>query len=211
MLAYVAAGRLVGYFEPHMHAWDCLAGLLMVEEAGGRTGPYPAVLAGDPSLETHTLFRPRDLSPFGPANPLPIVAWANGACRNNSSEYRNFLTEIASHGFLVVAIGPAARTLVIGTGDSGGGSESSQLIDGVDWAIAQNETEGGEYFGKIATGRIALMGHSCGGAQALDVTRDPRVTTTVLWNSGVWRQPPAAPALFPRLASGCWRAPQGAT
>ena len=40
MLAYVAAGRLVGYFEPHMHAWDCLAGLLMVEEAGGRAAPY---------------------------------------------------------------------------------------------------------------------------------------------------------------------------
>ncbi len=36
MLAYVAAGRLIGYYEPHMNAWDCIAGLLMVEEAGGR-------------------------------------------------------------------------------------------------------------------------------------------------------------------------------
>lgn len=35
MLAEVAAGRLAGYFEPHMNAWDCLGGLLMVEEAGG--------------------------------------------------------------------------------------------------------------------------------------------------------------------------------
>jgi myo-inositol-1(or 4)-monophosphatase len=41
MLAYVAAGRLAGYLEPDMHAWDCLAGLLLVREAGGRTGPYP--------------------------------------------------------------------------------------------------------------------------------------------------------------------------
>jgi len=41
MLAYVAAGRLAGYLEPHMHAWDCLAGLLLVREAGGRTAPYP--------------------------------------------------------------------------------------------------------------------------------------------------------------------------
>ncbi len=41
MLAYVAAGRLAGYVEPHMHAWDCLAGLLMVREAGGRTAPFP--------------------------------------------------------------------------------------------------------------------------------------------------------------------------
>lgn len=35
-LAYVAAGRLVGYIEQHMHAWDCLAGQLLIEEAGGR-------------------------------------------------------------------------------------------------------------------------------------------------------------------------------
>lgn len=35
MLAYVASGRLIGYAEPHMNAWDCLAGQLMVAEAGG--------------------------------------------------------------------------------------------------------------------------------------------------------------------------------
>ena len=36
MLAYVAAGRLIGYTEPHMNAWDCLAGQLLVAQAGGR-------------------------------------------------------------------------------------------------------------------------------------------------------------------------------
>lgn len=41
MLAQVATGRLAAYFEPHMHPWDCLAGLLMVREAGGWTAPYP--------------------------------------------------------------------------------------------------------------------------------------------------------------------------
>ena len=35
MLAYVAAGRLIGYAEPHMNAWDCLAGQLLIAEAGG--------------------------------------------------------------------------------------------------------------------------------------------------------------------------------
>lgn len=34
-LAYVAAGRLIGYSEDHMNAWDCLAGQLLVAEAGG--------------------------------------------------------------------------------------------------------------------------------------------------------------------------------
>lgn len=45
MLAYVAAGRLLGYVEEHMNAWDCLAGLLLVEEAGGRVvTPDPATV-----------------------------------------------------------------------------------------------------------------------------------------------------------------------
>lgn len=40
MLAYVAGGRLLGYCEPHMNAWDCVAAILMVEEAGGKVQPY---------------------------------------------------------------------------------------------------------------------------------------------------------------------------
>ncbi len=36
MLSYVASGRLIAYAEPHMNAWDCLAGQLLVAEAGGR-------------------------------------------------------------------------------------------------------------------------------------------------------------------------------
>lgn len=44
MLAYVAAGRLIGYYEPHINAWDCLAGIVLVQEAGGRVNDF---LAGD--------------------------------------------------------------------------------------------------------------------------------------------------------------------
>jgi myo-inositol-1(or 4)-monophosphatase len=41
MLAYVAAGRLAGYYEPHMNAWDCLAGLFLVDRAGGWAAEFP--------------------------------------------------------------------------------------------------------------------------------------------------------------------------
>ena len=40
MLAWVAAGRVVGYYEPYMHAWDCLAGYCLVKEAGGWVHPF---------------------------------------------------------------------------------------------------------------------------------------------------------------------------
>jgi myo-inositol-1(or 4)-monophosphatase len=41
MLAHVAAGRFDAFVEPHMHPWDALAGLLLIEEAGGRVCDYP--------------------------------------------------------------------------------------------------------------------------------------------------------------------------
>lgn len=39
-LAYVADGRSDGYIELHMNSWDCLAGLLLVSEAGGMVCPF---------------------------------------------------------------------------------------------------------------------------------------------------------------------------
>ncbi|MFD1796153.1 inositol monophosphatase [Paracoccus aurantiacus] len=42
MLAFVAAGRLVGYCEPRMALWDCLAGYALIEAAGGRVGEIGA-------------------------------------------------------------------------------------------------------------------------------------------------------------------------
>ena len=58
-LAYVAAGRMLGYVEEHMNAWDCLAGQLLVAEAGGAVEDQDAdemiraggrVIAGAPQV-----------------------------------------------------------------------------------------------------------------------------------------------------------------
>ena len=38
--AYVAAGRLDGYWEGKLRPWDCAAGYLLVREAGGRVTDY---------------------------------------------------------------------------------------------------------------------------------------------------------------------------
>ena len=39
-LAYVAAGRVDGFFEESLAPWDMMAGALMVEEAGGRVSRF---------------------------------------------------------------------------------------------------------------------------------------------------------------------------
>ena len=41
MLAWVAAGRLVGYIEPRMSIWDCCAAYCLINEAGGTTRDLP--------------------------------------------------------------------------------------------------------------------------------------------------------------------------
>ena len=34
-MAYVAAGRLDGYFQKNLNIWDIAAGIILIKEAGG--------------------------------------------------------------------------------------------------------------------------------------------------------------------------------
>lgn len=166
-----------------------------VVENGG-TGKYSALMLTEPSLPTHTVFRPKDLSPFGSKEKLPIIAWGNGACANSPWEHVNFLNEVASHGFIVIAIGPIPAESGERTRSS---SKSSQLLDAIDWAIAQNKDQSSPYFGKLDVNNIAVSGMSCGGLQTLEVAADPRIKTIGVFNSGVIGTPgggmPGMPAI----------------
>ncbi|MCS5959838.1 hypothetical protein LNP74_04710 [Klebsiella pneumoniae subsp. pneumoniae] len=42
MSAWAAAGRLIGYYEPHMNPWDALPGLVLMREAGGASNDFLA-------------------------------------------------------------------------------------------------------------------------------------------------------------------------
>ena len=151
-----------------------------VEDGG--TGPYKALMISETTLPTHTVFRPKELSSFGQKNKLPVIAWGNGACANSPWEHVNFLSEVASFGFLVVAIGPMPKD----EGDHGSGrSTSSQMLDAINWAIAQNSDKTSPYYNKIDVKKIAVSGMSCGGLQTLETAPDPRVTTAVICNSGI--------------------------
>ena len=139
----------------------------------------------DNSLTTHTVLRPNDLSVFGKSQKLPIIAWGNGACANSPWEHINFLSEVASYGFLVIAIGPMPQE-----GEKGGGrSTSTQLTDAINWAIAQNSDKNSPFYAKLDISKIAVSGMSCGGLQTLEVAPDPRVSTAVICNSGSFIQP----------------------
>ena len=52
MLCYVAAGRLIGYYEPHINSWDCLAAVVIIEAAGGRCNHF---LAGEGMIKGNAI------------------------------------------------------------------------------------------------------------------------------------------------------------
>jgi dienelactone hydrolase len=182
------------------------------------SGQWPAIMESDAGLPNHTVYRPARL----PDAKLPIVAFANGGCENVGSRFRPFLTEIASHGYLAIAIGPIAPQAFESTGKPDGkpvrvapapGSPAAahpeladstslepgstrpsptyaaQLNQAIDWALAENARSGSPYFGKLDPSRIAVMGQSCGGLQAIDAAHDPRVRTLAVLNSGVFPAP----------------------
>lgn len=72
MLAYVAAGRLIGYFEPHINAWDCLAAIVLVQEAGGQVNDFLAdegLRRGNPIVAAGPALYPKLLALIVPAEP----------------------------------------------------------------------------------------------------------------------------------------------
>jgi len=152
---------------------------------GGGTGPYKAVMREEPTLPAHTVFAPQDLSAFDAQHPLPVLVWGNGACTNSPWEHFKFLNEIASHGYLVVATGyiPMEERPF-----EGPMSTTQQQIESIDWAIAQNDDPNSPYYQKVDAGHICAAGMSCGGLQTLYNCADPRITTMMVCNSGLFKQ-----------------------
>ena len=166
------------------------------------SGPHRAVMEMDPSLADHTIYHPVDLAAAGK---LPILVWGNGGCVDSGSSFRWFLSDIASYGYLVIANGkitpprmenfrepyapvepanPASIAAIAKTLPPPA-THSAQLNEAISWAIAENSRPGSRYFGRLDTAKIAVAGQSCGGVQAIEASSDPRVTTTIVMNSGM--------------------------
>jgi myo-inositol-1(or 4)-monophosphatase len=61
-LAYVAAGRLIGYIESHLNSWDGAAGVAIVQAAGGMVNDFltdESLLKGAPIIATNDTLYPK--------------------------------------------------------------------------------------------------------------------------------------------------------
>ena len=170
------------------------------------SGPYKAVMAVEATLPNQVIYYPADLAQLG-ARKLPVIIWGNGSCLYAGNRYRSFLTEVASHGYLVIAGGPMGPVeLEVGPqsnpaprqGGPGRGAQPAAPTTGsqervtvplmksaIDWALQQNAAAGSRFNGRLDANAVVVMGHSCGGGLAVQLaTEDPRVSALGIWFSG---------------------------
>ena len=148
------------------------------------TGPNDPVLETHPGLPDWTVYRPKDLED----GPLPLLVWANGGCLKNGTIHGQFLLEVASHGFIALADGkpyPSNNDPAIG-GLRGLGAGGAPMVAAIDWILAENERPCSPLYHKIDARKIAVAGQSCGGTMSLAAAGDPRVTTAIINNSGLF-------------------------
>jgi hypothetical protein len=146
---------------------------------------YDVVREAAPGLPGYTVYRPANLElAWGIRGKLPVVAWGNGGCRITNDDVTYFLTQIAAHGFVVVAVGdsdchkdptPPGVFNVPGP---------EPLLKAITWATSRPGHGGPWYSNQLDKSKIVVMGWSCGGIQALEAGADPRVRSVVALNTG---------------------------
>jgi hypothetical protein len=153
-----------------------------INRSGG-SGQYKARVFEDPSLPGHTFFAPKSI-PQG--KKLPLLVWGNGGCMGLGQTHGNILTDIASHGYVVIANGKANPPDVYF-------SKNTDMFDAVLWA----QKEGAKY--NIDTESVASAGQSCGGMQAYTGAQAPGIKTSIIFNSGLLTTPALRPKLGPAI------------
>ena len=166
---------------------------------GGGSGPYKAVMTDVESLPGFTIYRPGDIQSASKVEgALPVVLFGNGGCYRSSQPYAKFLTEIASHGYVLMAVGEwriehdpdEAKVWELDDEKSTlKTNDAKSLVNtALNWLEKENQRAGSEFYQTVNTHNVAAMGYSCGGVQALimGTLGDKRIKTVVGMNTGAF-------------------------
>jgi hypothetical protein len=116
-----------------------------------------------------TVVYPTELGKGGVKQPFAV--WGNDAGAQGPDYYRNINDLVPSHGIVVYITHRSTET-------------GSELIEGIDWMIAESSRAGSLFEGKLDTTHIASMGHSMGSLATFAIAGDSRLTTTVHLSGG---------------------------
>ncbi|MCR4582653.1 MAG: alpha/beta hydrolase [Prevotella sp.] len=167
---------------------------MKVPDFGG-SGPYKAIAVREQSLPDFVVYHPVNMDmalmterpqmfATGDAKKekLPVLVFCNGGCMDTSIGYENMLTDIASYGYVVVAIG---ELQMFAQHEKDQHTPSSMVQKALDWICQQAGDASSPYYNKIDTEKMAAAGHSCGGAQVLANAADSRLKTYLILNAGM--------------------------
>ncbi len=149
----------------------------------GGSGAFKSVAVSEETLPGFVVYRPQDLYWAATREKaLPILIWGNGACVDTSIDYERMLIELASKGYMVVAVGD----IQFEKKDRKDNHTSSDLLaQAIDWVKTQAADKKSIYYGNVDTTKIAAAGHSCGGAQVLANAANPDIKTCLILNAGM--------------------------
>ena len=149
----------------------------------GGSGQYKAIAATEESLADFVVYRPENIGKaVENEGKLSVLVWANGGCMNSSIHHEKLLTEVASNGYIIVAIGELQMTVGERVHQH---TPDEELLKALDWISVQAKTKGTDYYKNIDLSKIAAGGQSCGGAQVFRVGDDSRIKTYMIVNSGM--------------------------
>ncbi len=118
----------------------------------GGTGPYSAIATEDASLPGMTIFRPRDLSPFGEAK-TENYRFCCGATVPVRTRPKSTRTFSARSLLMVTSCWPSAYSIKLTTAMKRHVRRlrASQLLTALDWIIAEKGRTDSQFFGKVDT------------------------------------------------------------
>ena len=148
----------------------------------GGSGAYKAEAREEATFTDAVIYKPVDLKAAAKEGPLPVLVWANGGCNDTSLPHERMLNEVASQGYVVIALGSMQERIDDRPLKK---SPNEQMAQAMDWITKEASRRESEYYGVVDVNKMAVAGQSCGGAQALIASSDPRVKTTVMVNSGM--------------------------
>lgn len=149
----------------------------------GSSGPYKAVAVTEKDFEDFVIYRPSDIqAAVNDIGKMPIMVYANGGCMDSSINHERLLSEIASHGYVILAIGELQMVVNERKHES---TDASMLIDAIDWITLKSKDQNSDYYQAVDLEKIASGGQSCGGAQVMATAKDERIKTNLMFNSGM--------------------------
>jgi hypothetical protein len=149
----------------------------------GSSGDYNSIAVTEKSLPDFVVYRPKNINKaVKKEGKLPIIVWANGGCMNSSIHHERLLSEVASHGYIIVAIGKLQMTVEERVHEH---TTDTELLKGISWISEQAKVKGSDYYKNVDLDKIAVGGQSCGGAQVMRIADDKRIKTYMMFNSGM--------------------------